>query len=51
MSGDVSCHKCHYYRGHPNTVNGAGEVVLFVCSGCSKGFDTSIERAEQRLGA
>lgn len=51
MSGDVTCRKCGYYRGHPNTANSRGEVVIFLCSRCKNGYDDSIERAEQRMGA
>lgn len=46
MAGDVYCSKCGYWRGHPNQPNGK-----FICSKCKIGYDSSIEIAEQRLGA
>lgn len=46
MSGDITCCKCDYKRGHPNQPNGT-----FICSDCKMGYDNSIERDEARFGA
>jgi hypothetical protein len=53
MSGDMTCCKCGYYRGHPNRPAKKGDVncSIFICSDCLNVYDNREERAEQRLGA
>jgi hypothetical protein len=47
MGEDMTCSKCDYYRGHPNTF--VNKRLVFICSHCKSGYDSTDEKAEARF--
>jgi hypothetical protein len=46
MGEDVTCCKCSYFRGSPNTLDKNGWVTLFTCWRCKKSIDSTDEIKE-----